>query len=144
MRPVRKAKEAVDCLSCDGPVHAQISAPDFAFSHTPDAPSPQNTGVSGIDHEVDRVIGRDAEQGWAAVAARQDRKRRVLAANPGATGHDLSRTPDDDYRVMEPDERKAAETARSLHREAQTEILKHEKGREWLLSRVARTEEAGP
>lgn len=132
----------MDCLSCGTSVQAQLSAPEFAFSHTPEGPTPQNTGVSGVDLEVDRVIGRDAEKQWAAVAARQDRKQQVLAANPGATGFDLSRTPDNDYRVMEPEERQAAETARRLHQDAQTEILKTKEGRDWLVSRVTRA--AGP
>jgi len=142
MRPAKKAEEAVNCLSCGGSVQAQLSAPEFAFSHAPDGAGPQNTGVSGLDLEVDRVIGREAEQQWAKVAARQDRKHQVLAANPGATGFDLSRTPDGDYRVMQPDERKAAETARGLHQEAQSEILKTKKGKDWLASRV--TGAAGP
>ena len=123
-------------------MQAQLSAPEFAFAHTPDGLGPHNTGVAWVDLEVDRVIGRDAEQQWAAVSARQDRKHRVLAANPGATGHDLSRTPEDDYRVMQPEERQAAETARGLHQEAQREILKHDKGKDWLASRV--TGAAGP
>lgn len=123
-------------------MQARLSVPEFAFSHTPDGVGPQNTGVSGVDLEVDRVIGRDAERQWAAVAARQDRKQQVLAANPGASGFDLSRTPDNDYRVMDPEERQAAETARRVHQEAQTEILKTKEGRDWLASRVTR--EAGP
>jgi len=114
-----------------------LSAPEFAFSSPTSGAGPQNTGVSGLDHDADRAIGRDAEVQWTAVAARQDRKLKILAQNPENEGKDLSRTFDDDYRVMTPDQRNAAETARGLHHEAQKRITAHAKGKNWLSSRVA-------
>ena len=136
MRALRKAQEAVSCPSCAVEVFAVLSAPEFAFASQTTGIGPQNTGVSGLDHVVDRAIGRDAELQWSAVAARHDRKLKVLAENPENEGKDLSRTFDDDYRVMTPDQRKAAETARGLHHEAQKQISAHAKGKEWLASRV--------
>ena len=52
------------------------------------------------------------------IAERQALKRKVIRDNPGATGFDLSKTHDGDYRVMKPEERRAAETARGVHRKA--------------------------
>jgi hypothetical protein len=66
------------------------------------------------------VIGRDAERKWQAISERQKHKRGVITSNPGSTGFDLSRTHDGDYRVMAPEERRAAETARRVHRTAMT------------------------
>ena len=144
MRPQTKAQSQVECESCGKSVAAVLSAPEFGFSMAGDGRlAPQNTGVSAIDHQVDRVIGRDADRQWKAIAVRQTRKRKVMASNPGSTGFDLSRTFDDDYRVMRPEERRAAETARGLHQEAQHKILDHAKGKDWLSSRMA-TGKAGP
>lgn len=127
------------CPNCSEAVLPELSAPEFAFSHTPDGPGPQSTGVSALDHDVDRVIGRDAERQWAAVATRQKRKLQHLAANPEKSGHDLSRTFDDDYRIMNPDERQAAETARNLHHEAVDQIKQHAQGKDFLAKRLERT-----
>lgn len=115
-----------------------LSAPGFAFAHTPSAAVPQNTGVSGLDHNVDRTIGRDADRQWAAVQARVDRKKKILSENPGAAGEDLSRLPDDSYRVMNPEERRAAETARNLHHTAVERIKKHAQGKTFLGRAVGR------
>lgn len=142
MRPASKAQSEVECQSCGKPVAALISAPEFAFSTATDGTGPQNTGVSAVDLQADRAIGRDAEKQWRAVASRQDRKHKVMAST-GATGFDLSRTFDNDYRVMRPNEREAAETARKLHGDAQREILTHAKGKDWLSSQMA-TGKAGP
>jgi len=68
---------------------------------------------------MDRVIGRDAEQRWKTIESRQARKRQIIRDNPGVSGWDLSRTPDgQDYRVMKPEERRAADAATSLHDKA--------------------------
>lgn len=113
-----------------------MSAPSASFAHVPDGPKPQNTGAASIDLNVDRVIGRDADRQWSVIAQRQNHKIKVLNRNPEKSGHDLSRTYDDDYRVMKPDERKAAETARSLHHTAVSEIKKHVQGATYLAKRL--------
>ena len=77
-------------------------------------PVPQNTGISGLDAHIDRTIGASAEQGWDEHGKRVADKKKVLEDNPGASGHDLSRTPDGDWRVMKPEERASAETARRI------------------------------
>ncbi len=68
---------------------------------------PQNTGVSELDANLDRVVGEDAKKGWAAIEKRDVTKRTTLRQNPGATNYDLSKNPDGSYRVMTKAERAA-------------------------------------
>ena len=68
---------------------------------------PQNTGVSELDRNLDRVVGEDAKKGWAAIDVRDKVKRETLRSNPGATNYDLSKNPDGTYRVMAPAEKAA-------------------------------------
>ena len=140
MRPAAKAGVALDCPSCGAKAEQVLSAPNFGFAHSPDGPAPQNTGVSDLDHDYDRAIGRDAERQWAAVAVRQDRKLKVMAET-GADGEDLSGYDLDGegrgYFVMKPEERKAAETARELHHDAVAAIKKHAQGKNYLSGTVA-------
>ena len=107
------------CPECDQEAPKQVSAAAFTFAHKPvGGPRPQNTGVHSIDYNYDRVIGRDAEQRWKTIEARQSRKRQLMRDNK-VTGHDLARSPGGrDYHVMKPEERKASETARNLHNKA--------------------------
>ena len=115
-----------------------MSAPDFSFQHNPDGIGPQNTGVAGLDMDPDAVIGRDSFNRWMAQNERQTHKKRIMAAT-GAEGADLSRTFDGDYRVMKPEERKAAETARNLHHTAIKAIEKHVKGKNYLAGRLGKS-----
>lgn len=112
------------CPDCGKAAPKLVSASNFSFSHTPvGGPRPQNTGVYSIDYNADRVIGRDAAARWKTIEERQGHKRKVMAEH-GVSGHDLTRTSNAEspYRVMESQERQAAETARSLHKEALTRI----------------------
>lgn len=61
----------------------------------------QNIGVSSVDHNVDRVVGARSHEQWEGIEERHSHKRQILRDHPGATGHDLSRLPDGDYRVMQ-------------------------------------------
>lgn len=124
MKAMSKFDEPEACPECAAPnAKKLVSATNFTFAHqVVGGPRPQNTGVHSIDYNADRVIGRDAEQRWRTISERQKHKREVIQSNPGATGFDLSRTHDGDYRVMKPEERRAAETARSVHRTAMNAI----------------------
>lgn len=96
---------------------AKQAMPDdvgFTFNQPTSGIAPQNTGVASVDTSYDRVIAQDAAQKWEIHNKRDALKREVLRQNPNATKHDLSRTPDGDYRVMKPEERKASETARAI------------------------------
>ena len=75
------------------------------FNISTNGVGPQNTGVSDLDVNLDRVVGADAKKGWDAIESRNKSKTKTLRDNPGATAYDLSRNPDDTYRVMSPEER---------------------------------------
>lgn len=94
------------------------SSVSVGFSAQVKGSGPQDTGISSIDHDVDRVIGASAQQSWKGIVARVEEKRRVIANNPGSTGYDLSKQMDGTYRVMAPEERRAAELGRKVHAQA--------------------------
>lgn len=125
MTKASTSQDATPCTACGATSDRHVSAPAFGFAHQLTGAAPQNTGVSGLDHNADRVIGRDARLRWNTVRKRVDRKRGVIARAPGATGFDLSKQIDGDYRVMQPEERQAAESARDLHHSAQDKIKAH-------------------
>ncbi len=77
------------------------------FNLTTSGVGPQNTGVTELDANLDRVVGQDAKMGWAAIEGRDKVKNETLRANPGATSLDLSKNPDGSYRVMTPAEKRA-------------------------------------
>ena len=128
------ATAAQPCSRCGEAAERHLSAPAFAFGHTPDGARPQNTGATSVDLDFDRAVGRDAEQQWGAVHARLDRKRQIMAET-GASGFDLTATPsheggpDGGYRVMQPEERRAAETGRGVHHAAVNKIKDYVKSR---------------
>lgn len=121
MQPVKNAKEALPCKRCKKSASKELSASNFKFAHRPDAPAPQNTGASSVDHDIDIVIGRSAAQNLAEYQKRQDYKRRVIAAN-NVAGDYLSRLDNGEYFVMTEQERIAAKKARLLNQEAMQKI----------------------
>ena len=123
MRKISEFADPAACPECNEVVNKVPSATNHSFAASiQGGPRPQNTGVHSIDYNFDRVVGRDAEAKWKDIEARQAHKRKVLRDNPGASGHDLSRTLDGEYKVMKPAERKVVETARQIHYKAQ-EVL---------------------
>jgi len=128
MQPSSGAKEALPCKRCGESAGRQVSASNFKFSHRPGAPGPQNTGASSVDHDVDVVIGRAAEQNLREFQQRQDYKRRVIAANE-TTGDHLSRLDDGDYFVMTEEQRIGAKKARLQNQEAMHSITEYRKER---------------
>lgn len=84
---------------------------------------PQNTGVSELDANLDRVIGEDSKKGWKAIEKRDITKNATLADNPGATSYDLSKNPDGSYRVMSEKERAVHARAFTINR------LAHQSGK---------------
>lgn len=94
------------------------------FSIPVTGPVPQNTGLSGLDTHIDRVIGRHAQQGWATIETRVQEKRRVLSAHPGTDGGDLSRNPDGTYRILNPEERAVHDRANTINNLAMAERQK--------------------
>lgn len=121
MQPAKDPREVVACKRCGAKATRQISASSFKFGHQPDGPRPQNTGASSIDHDIDVVIGRSAEQNLRAYQDRQDYKRRVISANE-TTGDHLSRLDDGEYFVMSEEQRVAAKKARLMNQDAMHKI----------------------
>lgn len=120
LKAMSRSEEPEKCTACaSDQTRKLVSTTNFTFAHTPvGGARPQNTGVHSIDYNYDRVIGRDAEKRWEVIAQREKQKNGVLRDNPGATKADLSRTLEGEYRVMKPEERRAAETARKINKTA--------------------------
>ena len=126
---VSKATEAYPCLECDS-LSSRTVPDSMTSTYNPKGDGtirPQNTGVNSYDANVDRVIGDHAKTSYEHISKRHARKREILRDNPGVSGHDLSRTDEQDYRVMTKDERLAAETARNLNGTAMDMISRHKK-----------------
>lgn len=116
MRPMSEYNKPYNCPECGKscPVIPSVANHAFVFPESQlRGTAPPNTGTSH-DFNFDTAIGRDAEKNWKLIGERQQYKNRVLRNNPGATGHDLSRTRDGDYRVMKPEERKQSESGRAI------------------------------
>lgn len=84
------------------------------FNKEVTGPGPQNTGISGLDAHIDRVIGAHAKQGWEEHGKRAAEKTKLLA-QPEAEGKALSRNPDGSYRVMESEEAAVQKRALTIH-----------------------------
>lgn len=128
MQPKAKAKDTLSCKKCGKNASRQVSAANFKFGHRPDAPAPQNTGASSVDHDVDVVIGRSANMQLREYQKRSDYKRRVIDAN-NTTGDHLSRLEDGEYFVMTEQERIAAKKARLYNQEAVRRITEYRKAK---------------
>lgn len=109
------------CKRCKGNAKKQLSTPAFTFAHRPNAPVPQNTGASMIDHDVDVVIGRAAACNLREFERRQDYKRRLMSRHC-VEGQALSRLDDGDYFVMSDEQRRAAKRARILDQDVMKRI----------------------
>lgn len=106
---------------------AQQRVPDdlgYTFNQPTTGIVPQNTGLASVDVSFDRIIAQDAAQKWESIDKRDAAKRDVLRRNPGATKADLSRLPDDSYKVLKPEERRASEVARAIDAVATLAIRK--------------------
>lgn len=115
-----KPKKCPDC----GKMADRMMPTDVngVFNQEVSGPIPQNTGVDSLDAHIDRVIGQSAEQGRKAHVARVDTKKELLRDNPGATGKDITKTPDGEFRVMSAEERRARDTALSINNQAMNAI----------------------
>ena len=90
-----------NCLECKTPTHSIISKEvSFSFNPNINSPKPPNTGLSSYDHKVDRAIGKSAEFGWKMQEQRNENKRKLLRDNPDAEYGNITRNPDNSYRIM--------------------------------------------
>lgn len=114
---VRGDTPETPCKRCSEPaIRHMASRAAVSSAHMPTAPTPQNTGASLLDHEVDMVIARDARKNLREMEARQDMKMRLMAREK-VSGTRLSRLDTGEYFVMSPEQRAAAKRARLLHQE---------------------------
>lgn len=110
-KSISKVPESEKCPECGVPARRLVSGANHSFAHTPTGPVPQNTGVSSIDHNFDRVIGRDAAAKWRTIEDRKSYKNRILheerKTGKGVESQHLVRTREGagDYRVVKEDER---------------------------------------
>ncbi len=113
-------QKPVKCKGCgeEAPRHLSPDVGGVFNQETDGLPQPQNTGVSAIDTVADRAIGASAKAGWAHVRKRVARKRGILRDNPEAEPEDLSRTPDGDYKVLDPEARGVHERANAINSKA--------------------------
>jgi putative FmdB family regulatory protein len=117
-KSIETANNAAPCPECGKPATKKPSAASHSFAHKPTGPVPQNTGVSQIDHNFDRVIGRDAEEKWKIIEQRNAEKDRLIR-HEREEGRGVGRehlVPTGEapgtYRVITEGERKAANAGR--------------------------------
>ena len=116
-KSISKVPAVVNCDECAAPMRKLMSAVNHSFAHKPvGGPRPQNTGVHQIDYNYDRVIGRDADQKWKSINARNGRKdafiRDEAKAGRKVTRDHLTQTSEGDFRVLSETERKTANAGR--------------------------------
>ena len=104
------------CQSCEKPANQVLTADvGFTVNQATTGMLPQNTGFSQIDHSFDRTIAQDSAKKWKEIDQRETRKRALLRdMDPSKTTRDLARTPDGDYKLIKPEERKIAEVGRAI------------------------------
>jgi len=125
--------EQVSCKRCNRSAQVRLTASKGMFAHTPESPTPQNTGASSVDHDVDLIVARSSQANLREMQARQDYKKRLMHRQ-GVSGWHVARTPTgevddrgrhiDDYWVMSEDEKKLADKARPMAQRAAQQIHK--------------------
>ena len=130
MKAMSRSDEPEACPECKTPdAKKLVSVVNHTFAHTVvGGPRPQNTGVHSIDYNADVTIGRDAEQRWKTIGARDKRKDEIIRdsrkAGLGVTRDQLVRTADNDYRVITEPERQAANEGRAKHNQILQKVAK--------------------
>lgn len=120
-----KYKDPKPCPNCGE--DAPRAMPDTVAGHfnvEVTGPGPQNSGIHDLDTHIDRVIGKSADQGREIHRQRVADKRALMEAT-GAAGQDLSRNPDNTYRVLSPEERGVHERSQAIHIKAGTALKKN-------------------
>jgi len=123
--------DMVPCKRCSKEAQLQLTASSSMFAHTPTSPTPQNTGVSSVDHDVDKIVARSSQANLREMAARQDYKKRLMHQHD-ASGWHVARVPTgevdtkgrdiDDYWVMSEAEKKVTDKARPMAHRAARQI----------------------
>lgn len=99
-RAPSEATVPATCPSCGGEAPRLPGPVRVAYGATAaKTPVPQNTGLTGADDSVDRVIGGSAAAGWQVAKQRRQDKVATLEQNPGARPEHL-RNAGDHYEVL--------------------------------------------
>lgn len=121
-RKASQVKDVKECISCQAGAQRVVSESSHTFQHTPDGPTPQDTGVYEVDHNPEIVIGRDAEAKWKLIDERENYKNALLRQER-SQGKDVypehlvrTREGAGDYRIVGEQERKAINERRALAR----------------------------
>jgi putative FmdB family regulatory protein len=98
----KKMDDPHNCPACGTVVQRNMpGGMNYTINQSVTGPIPQNSGYSGIDANVDRVVGRDAEDKWKVIDTRDTAKRELLRQSDTEEKSRLSRNPDGTYRVMD-------------------------------------------
>jgi len=82
-----------------------MSSNSFGFDPKTEGPSPQNTGVSSLDHDFNEIIAKDSFERWKVINKRNLDKHKLLNQESGASGQNIQLTVDGEYVLMS-DEKK--------------------------------------
>jgi putative FmdB family regulatory protein len=96
--------EEVACAECGTTAERKIS--DFGYSFAP-TEKDGDTGVDSVDHDIDKIVGRDADKRWEFIKDRETRKRQVSRArsSDNTEGAPVKRDPETgDYDVLSEEE----------------------------------------
>lgn len=119
-----RADSSATSIKCDGCGEQALKdlprTVNVAVNGATNEMGPTTTGFSSVDYNADRAIGEYSKHTWKKISDRQQDKLSVMAET-GATGFDLTRTPDGNYRVMSQEERAASERSRNFH----FNVMKH-------------------
>jgi len=110
----KEKKDLPQECSCGDLAHSLLSSVTQSYNLEAKDLGPQATGVSDWDANVDRIIAKNAKKNWAVVRQRTEAKKKIIEENK-ISGHWIARTPDNKYRVLEAQEKKAGDSARGLH-----------------------------
>lgn len=125
---VRGDGENIPCKRCKS-LNTEViprSKAGVSLDHSPSTPTPQTTGASLADHDVDWVVDKNTQRILREMELRQDYKRNVLISEK-TTGFHLSRLDNGEYFVMNEQERLAAKRARIQHQDVIKAINKTKK-----------------
>lgn len=89
------------CKSCSEISKPILKGNSFSFDENIKSPLPQNTGVSSIDHDFDRVIAEDSYKKWKIINKRNIQKHKLLGKKPNLDGENIQLMPDGEYVVVD-------------------------------------------
>lgn len=100
---VDEDQESIECKSCGAEAEKSISG--FGFQFDSGKMEDGTIGVDSVDNDVDKVIGRDADERWERVKDRESKKRKVARKRADDEDAPVKRDPEGkEYDVIPEDE----------------------------------------